>query len=262
MNIIKTIVWLQPGPRTCIMAWVHGNEIGAQKLLYYLSEHTTIEYGEVIFVVASPQSIELNVRYVDHNLNRLFGQARVEWYESTIITDLEPLLDSCDYLLDLHNTIRSQTQPFLITEHMDYASCFDVGYVVSGLDAMHPWASDGYMDHIGWVWLCLECGHIHDDSLCFVDSVMQFLATIWHNHIDQSIMYQPQKLHAQWVYHSLTDSFILAREFADFDLVKDWEVIGYDGGQIVTADGDCYLLFAKSSTMVGWECFVTAVEVS
>jgi succinylglutamate desuccinylase len=71
MNIIKSIVWLQPGPRTCIMAWVHGNEIGAQQLLYYLSEHITVECGEVIFVIASPQSIELNVRYIDHNLNRL-----------------------------------------------------------------------------------------------------------------------------------------------------------------------------------------------
>jgi len=262
MKIINTIVWLQPWPRTCIMAWVHGNEVWAQKLLYYLSEHLEISYGEVVFVIASPWAVAANTRYIDYNLNRLFGQTRVAGYESTIIEDLEWLISSYDYVLDLHNTIRSRTQPFLITEHVDYAQYFDVEYVVCGLDALHPWASDGYVDSMWWVWLCLECGHIDDDSLCFADSVVQFLASTWHNMQASRSSYQVKKLVAEWVYHSLTDSFVPVKDFADFEFVAKGEIIGSDGWEPVLASDDCYLLFTKSSAVIGWECFVATVLVA
>ena len=54
---------------------------------------------------------------------------------------------------------------------------FPVDTVVSGLDTLHPGGSDGYMNSIGKVGLCIESGSIYDPRGIEIarDSVLNFL---------------------------------------------------------------------------------------
>lgn len=99
-------------------------------------------------------------------------------YEDIRAQELLPFLRESDVLLDIHNTLNTENSiPFLISEHANMDQYFPVDTVVSGLDVLHPGGSDGYMNSIGKVGLCIESGSIYDPRGTEIarDSVLNFL---------------------------------------------------------------------------------------
>ena len=99
-------------------------------------------------------------------------------YEDIRAQELLPFLRESDVLLDIHNTLNTENSvPFLISEHTNMDQYFPVDIVVSGLDTLHPGGSDGYMNTIGKIGLCIESGSIYDPRGTEIarDSVINFL---------------------------------------------------------------------------------------
>lgn len=248
-------------PSVIVMAWVHGNESsGIIALQRFVDEWMFLLQWKLTIIFANLDAIEKNTRFVDVNMNRFFG--KVLWYtkEEQRIKEILPYLKEADILLDLHNTIQLSASPFLITEHKEYASVFDCEYIISGLDNLHPWWSDGYMNSLWKIGLCLECWSIVDDKDQTLDyayrMVINFLRYL--NMIEwSSISYLPSQLiMTDTIYISKYGEFILTKEFGEFEFCKKWQIIWTDWNIPVFAPYDWYILFARNRIQSWIECFV------
>lgn len=261
MNWIHQYVSWISWPSVVLMAGVHGNEhSGIVALQRLIDEKFTLLKWKLTIVFANLAAIEQNIRFVDVNMNRCFGKQLWTTKEEERIQDILSYFHEADILLDLHNTIQLSSSPFLITEHKEYVSVFDCEYVVSGLDKLHPWWSDGYMNSLWKIGLCLECGSISDDKDQTSDyayrMVVNFLRYL--NMIEwPSISYLPaQLIMTDTIYISKYEEFTLTKEFGEFEFCRKDQIIGYDWLNVVAAPYDGYIVFARSTKNKWTECFV------
>jgi len=263
---IITFRWSRPWPTTTIMVWVHGNELSwPLALTQRLATNPTIDTGTVFCVFANPKALKANIRQTDCNMNRCFTDTQTfTWYEAERANDIIPYLRQSDFLLDIHNTINNSTPAFLISEHIERNKYFPVQTILCWLDALHPWWSDGYMNSLGKVWLCLECGSIVDDiqqtTQIAYDAIENFLRAT--NNLDQPVKTYPNKqkiIRCREIYKNTHWPFRLVCAFDEFERVKVGTVIGYDGEQEVITQDNCCLVFARDCAKIGEECFVWGV---
>ena len=139
--------------------------------------------------------------------------------------ELLPYLEKSDYLLDVHNTLREVNSiPFLINEYPKLDDYFDVKYAVSGFDNLHPGGSDGYMNSIGKVGLCLEAGSIYDNQDVVIqnakEGVLNFLR-FTGNIAGAPILYRDKtRIHFDTIYKNLSSSFRFVKPLGDFEVVR------------------------------------------
>ncbi|UFN49416.1 succinylglutamate desuccinylase/aspartoacylase family protein [Roseomonas sp. OT10] len=106
-----------PGPHVALLSLVHGNEIaGALLLSRWLAEGLRPRRGRLTLAFANldafdrfdPSDPTLS-RYVDEDLNRLWGRAALDGPRDSAelrrARALRPLLDTVDVLLDLHSML-------------------------------------------------------------------------------------------------------------------------------------------------------------
>ena len=257
--IVHKNSWMQ-WPQVVVMWWVHGNEKTGIAVVEECIQSLEPEKWSLVLCIANPLAIERNVRAIDMNLNRAFVEQVFEWNEWDIATILKPYIQNCDYLLDLHNTITPWSQPFLISEYSKYCQYFDVKYVLSWLDTLHPWWTDGYANALWKKWLCLECGSIYaDESKAFelwYSSVRNFLRVVW------MLPWQPVQhvvkhtVHAEMIYTTKTNRFLLERAFEDFENLIEWTLIWYDWEVPIVAPYDGVILFPYNQVSAWSEGFV------
>lgn len=245
-----------------IMTGVHGNELSWIIAVKRIIDHWIIPISwSVVFVFANLLAIEKKLRYVDQNMNRLFWLFWQNGYEYLRVKEIIPYLDDADILLDIHNTIDCSAKPFLICEHPEYYDMFHCDYVLTWLDTLHPWGSDSYMNSKGKIWICLECWSIIDDieitSQYAYEAIMNFL--VWNWIIQwEKITYNSKKIviYCDNIYMSQYGDFILNRLFHEFEIVKKWQLIGFDWWNQVFASDTGYLVFARNVSWKWEECFV------
>jgi hypothetical protein len=150
----------------------------------------------------------------------------------------------------------------LISEHAEYNQLFDVPIVLSWLDDLHPWGSDGYMNKIGKVWLCLECGYKSDTrgTQFAVDSILNLLTYTGNISWTPTIYTDAKSIHAESIYMADTAQFSFDHIYGDFDEVQKWEQIGILEGIPVIADKDCVIIFPNNSKNNLSEQFVIGVK--
>jgi len=162
-SIITTKKGKLAGPTVAIFAGVHGNEkVGVMALENALAE-LEIERGTVHFVIANPEALQKNVRFVEVNLNRRFLEDNAGTaLEDGLARDLMKLLDTCDGLLDLHACNEPEIEPFVICEEfsLDFARAFDVKTISMGWKDFEAGSTDAYIDRQGKIGIGLECGSV------------------------------------------------------------------------------------------------------
>lgn len=115
----------KPGPHAVITALVHGNELsGAWALITLLEQGIRPKRGRLSLAFVNVQAFNSfdpkqpkTSRYLDQDLNRLWDQSRLDSMERSRELDrareLKPLIESADWLLDLHS-MQHNAEPLLL----------------------------------------------------------------------------------------------------------------------------------------------------
>jgi len=255
----------EEGPKSIILAGVHGNERCGVDALQTLLPTLKIDRGIVWFVYGNPRAIEKNIRYTEANLNRMFkpdnelSDADKKSYEYQRAQFLKQYLDKSDILLDLHASFTLGAKPFVLCEPnaIEIAKYLPFDLMVTGFDSVEPGGTDYYMNKVGKVGICAECGYLgnQESTERAKNSILSFLKTRGHiegkitaNKLSYIRMYQ--------LYVTKADKFTLAKPFKDFDKISKNQVIGIDGRNKVVAQRDGVILFARNVKRIGDEAFL------
>ncbi len=254
------------GPTVVILGGVHGNETCGVEALPVLSK-VSLQKGKLILLYGNPLAIEQNVRFVEYNLNRLFcvdddvPDGAKQSYEYQRSRQLLPYLDQADYCLDLHASFTPDSEPFIICESnaQDFIKYLPQNRVCYGFTRLEPGGSDGYMNNVGKIGVCVECGYLQDhaSALAAVHSGRSFLQSLGMIAGDALRVNSAQQyLEAYELYYTKTDCFRLTRSYQDFEVLKVDEIIGFDGHEAVISSVEQMILFARDRSTVGAEAFL------
>lgn len=269
-NEISPNIWClqgdMPGKIITIMAWVHGNELSWVTLLQDLKNNLQVMRWKVYIIsCANPRAIEQNIRQTEKNMNRSFHNIpQGSAYEDIRAQELLPFLRESDVLLDIHNTLNTENSiPFLISEHANMDQYFPVNTVVSGLDALHPGGSDGYMNSIGKVGLCIESGSIYDPRGTEIarDSVLNFLRATGAIEWKPAINTNQTKYHLDTIIKAKSTNLQFVKKWLDFEQVSQCDVVAYDDGVPIFAPYDGVIVFTYEPKQVGDEVCVFGKKI-
>ena len=269
-EIIK-ITGKKEGPTSVIMAGVHGNERCGIEALDRILPFLRIESGRVLFGYGNPRAIEMNQRFVEENLNRMFlddGKIPLnakKSYEYQRSRFLKKYLDQADALLDIHASRTPQSQPFIICESNaeQVARYLPVDLIVSGFDKIQPGGTDYYMNSRGKIGICVESGYINNEnSLTIAEkSIEIFLKARGHINNDLKPR-QKSYIRVYSLYKTQSDDFQLVKQFADFEAIKRDQLIARDGAKEIRAKKNSVILFARNQNRAGAEGFLLGQKKS
>jgi succinylglutamate desuccinylase len=257
------------GPTVVIMGAVHGDEkIGAMvvdKLQKELSQENI--HGEIYLIVGNPKAYQKNVRYIDCDLNRLYGEKYAEIqnmdqnklnYEERRILEIAPILKKADYLVDIHSTVIPSVA-FSYTEyneeHLNLACLFGTEYIVSAhLDFRIEdlvSASDNFVDNYGGIGITYESGWYRDLTSAnqILNNVKRFLRTLGVSFFDVDPLLAQDTKHIIIYSHILskTDNFSFIENFSNLCPVTGGDLIAYDGDEKIYAPRDSFIIFPKKT---------------
>lgn len=253
---MKTLIGRTSGQTITIMGGVHGDEPSGIRIVQYLMEkYERIEQGKLHFILANTLAITRKQRCVFTNMNRAFiDNLQAQTWEEKRAQELLPLLRSTDVLIDIHNTIRTNTQPFVICEKPDeeLCACFWIDKVVSGLVDIHVGSSDAYVHSHGWLAISLEVG----------SAGAPYLETQIAKTIDALLNQQPltrvklRHYRAKELIRAEALPWCFEQKWGDFDSLPQWAILGYENGEPRYIPYDCVLLFPKLPQQIGDEVVV------
>ena len=107
-----------PSLHVVFSAIIHGDEVGSIPGMLRAMDHLKsgqLRYGgKATFVLGNPEAARKNRRFLETDLNRLFIEHNNQTHEGLRSEQLKPIFDSCDLLVDFHQTILPTKQPFYI----------------------------------------------------------------------------------------------------------------------------------------------------
>ncbi|MCB9025117.1 MAG: succinylglutamate desuccinylase/aspartoacylase family protein [Bdellovibrionaceae bacterium] len=105
-------------PHIYFSACVHGNEIGSlpaiMNFIEKLIDNKNHYPGTLTFSLGNVEAMKANVRFLQVDMNRHFGDKQSKEPESLRANDLCQLIDDCDIFIDLHQTIEPTSEPFYV----------------------------------------------------------------------------------------------------------------------------------------------------
>lgn len=105
------------GGDVLIVGGIHGDEpCGYRGIVDFYRAYRTELKRPVTFLIANPLACQRKVRYIDADLNRVFGRdadTPIEHHEEHIADYLRPIVSSFDLVVTLHST-QSTDEPFVI----------------------------------------------------------------------------------------------------------------------------------------------------
>lgn len=270
------------GPHLAVFGAVHGDEpCGAQAILDFVpkiqSGALPLLAGSVTFVpVCNPLAHKRGTRYVDRNLNRdLRPREKTEAYEDSLANILCPILESCDFLLDLHS-YNAQGPAFIWAGEESeaekkfrralgptielfgweeaYAKLAGERKEVSGIGTTE------YARRFGAVANTLECG-FHQDPKAVPVALQAIRGALAH----VGLCPREESLPATYSLErriKMTEIFFrrdqgrFARSWAHLDSVGAGEPIAFaENGAPVTASEDGFVIFPNPDCRIGDEWF-------
>ncbi len=255
-----------PGPTNMVIVGTHGDEVCGVRVLEKLLPTLTIESGMVYFAYGNPKAIEKNVRFVEKNLNRMYKPENELTYEEKNSYEyeraiyLQKYLNLSDCVLDIHASTNPESKPFIICEKNaeKIYNALPVDTVVFGFDENEPGGTDYYMNQIGKIGVCVECGYLGDEASTEVAkiSILQYLRILGHISKIEAPIQTKECFQIHKLYLTKTDHFSLSKKFSDFQIVKEGEEIGTDGEEKVICDRESIILFPHEANKVGTEVFL------
>ncbi|MBN1779373.1 MAG: succinylglutamate desuccinylase/aspartoacylase family protein [Candidatus Buchananbacteria bacterium] len=256
----------QAGPTSVILVGVHGDEKCGLLAIKKILPRLKIEEGLVLIGVGNPLAAQRNKRYIQADLNRMFKPAKSilasdkKSYEYKRAQVLKRYLKQADFLLDLHSSASRKSKPFIICQAnaRKIIQYLPVGLVVSGFDQKEPGGTDYYMNKIGKVGICVECGYTKDkkSTLLAEKSILNFLKAA--GNIENNLTAGNKKIYFKifQLYRNKTDNFVLKKQFADFEKINAGQIIGVDGSRQIKAKKSGLILFAHNRSQAGREAFL------
>lgn len=254
-----------PGPVSIVLAGVHGNERCGVDAVSEILKDLQIVKGKVVFCYGNPKAITESKRFIEQNLNRMFNDEAILTdtekgsYEFARAQFLKPYMLSAGALLDVHASLTPDSQPFVICEPnaSGIVEQLPVARVVTGFDAVEPGGTDYFMNINGKIGVCIECGYTNDvQSVARAkEGILSFLRA--RGHLERvHINREQEHIHMYDLYRTKTNTFMLTKEFGDFEHLSSGQVIGYDGNEKIAAQKDCVILFARNRERAGDEAFL------
>ena len=277
-----TIAAERPGPHTLIMALMHGNELcGAHAIAFLHSHNVQPVRGRITLAFANVAAYDTfdcrqpgDARFLDEDMNRVWHAGTLNGQrtsrELSRARELHPLVESADYLLDLHameNTGPPLVLAGLTERALDLAIRMGVHeYIVrdgghangTRLRDYGPFsAHDG--DHTA---LLVECGQReHPDSAkVAIDVSVDFLACLDLISEDtRSRLSARNKSPVQRIVdvtHAVTaasDNFVFLNDVDGFQMISQaGTIIACDGDQPVQTPYDnCVLVMPSREAVAG-----------
>lgn len=266
MNEMKYIKSLAAGPTVVVLGAMHGNErvgVAVQDLLAAEIDPKKLR-GELFLIVGNPLAYEKNVRFVDTDLNRLFGNHFAELEkvqtpnnEQSRALKIAPYLAKANYLLDIHSTIKPSV-PFIFihnTEnHKKLADLFETEFIVS-VDSNFKSAdisssADNYVDASGAVGLTYESGW-HKDELSpesVLNKTKLFLQTVGAYDFGISLNQSSTIAKHLIIYNDVIpkhDDFAFTQDYKNFDFVSKGVALANENKKPIIAERDSYIIFPK-----------------
>jgi succinylglutamate desuccinylase len=250
----------EAGPRVVMFCGTHGDEISGihalEKLFFDLyTGARTLLRGTLTLVRVNQIAIDAERRYVKHNVNRLF---REEYgpeidrncYEFTRVQQLKPLLQRCDYFLDLHSAPIAQ-EPFLVAERDAAAFYAKLGlpHIIVGWGRFSagPIGGDAenYAASHGAIAATLESGshfekRSNDVAYRTALALLSRLGMV--DGIEESTHAETNLIEMYAVVTKESDDFRYAGEASNFRHFARGDVFAYQGGQPLAVSEDSYLL--------------------
>lgn len=254
----------EKGTASIVLVGVHGDEKCGVEALENILPTLEVERGTVSFGYGNPRAIEVNKRYTDVNLNRMFNDENLTLkergcYEYQRAQFLKKYLNKADVLLDIHASSIPSSRSFVICEANaeEIVKYFPIDLVVSGFDKVEPGGTDYYMNSIGKVGICLECGYIKDPHSVKVAEKNIFAFLKARGHITNNITPTKQLYITMFKkYFAKTDTFTLTKPFENFEVIKANQRIGIDGQEKIRAPKRSQILFAHNGIKIGDEIFL------
>ncbi|MFA6279320.1 MAG: succinylglutamate desuccinylase/aspartoacylase family protein [Bdellovibrionales bacterium] len=280
MHEIHSFSSLEKGPNLLVFGAIHGNEVcgpaAIRKIIPRMQKgQITLNRGSVTFVpVCNPLAYKKGKRYIEKNLNRVIApQTAPQLYEEKLAGQLVPLIDACDWILDLHSY--EADGPAFVFQDVDnkktetFARCLGSYPIVTGWLDMYaaPDASVtnggdtvSYAHLQGKTGVVIECGQHNDPQAILVAekailSAMRYLG----------LTAQPKKI-KEWPMSQLVvkgykvfskrQKGRLVKKWKHLDPVKKGEVIAvYHDGTQETADHDAFIMLPNNKVSLGEEWF-------
>lgn len=259
-----TLTSKNPGPTILILGGVHGNERCGVNALEEIKTWD-IQKGKIMLEIGNPEAVKRDIRCTEQNLNRMFlpqqmlSEEAKKSYEYERAQYLKNLMGQADILIDMHASNTPESIPFIIAEESAKNIISDIPMLIScsGFDTFQPGGTDYYMNTLGKIGICIECGYTKDmrsieTALRCVESILigqgMLLGTVQRS--------AQQQFKVFFQYYTRTESFRLKNDFADFEFLTADTLIAFDGDDPVYAPQDCSILFARSRDRVGEEGFL------
>ena len=262
----------EKGPCVSIIGSLHGDEKIGSLVLKELEHtlNTTCIFGEIYLILGNPQAYKNDTRFVDEDLNRLFGHhfsnlekipEKQRSIEQQRALELSPILKQSDFLLDIHSTTKPSV-PFVYCEdtkqHMKLANLLETEYIVSAASDFRPnsltSSTDNFVDRHGGIGLTYETGWHRD--LFRVDTVVEktklFLQAFGSCQFDMSYTETVSPKHLI-VYEAIiptTESFMFHGDYSNFHFFHEGGLIAREDKTDIIAQQDSFLIFPKKKIIV------------
>ena len=262
---ITELIGKDDGPTSIILAGVHGNERCGVDAFEKILSGLQINNGRVFFIYGNPRALALNKRQDEANLNRMFKYdenlsiTEKNSYEYTRAQFLKKYLDQSGALLDIHASYTKNSVPFIICEPNaeEIVKYLPSNLIVSGFDDVEPGGTDYYMNRIGKIGICIECGYLGDDKSKEIaeKSIFAFLKA--RGHLVNDVL-PNEKLYIKIydLYKTKTNEFTLSKPFEDFESLSGGQIIGKDGDSEIRVKKDSVILFARNLEIPDAEAFL------
>lgn len=228
-----------------------------------------IENGRVFLGYGNPRAIKGSQRFTEANLNRMFKKDDLlldnekKSYEYRRAQFLKRYLNKAEALLDIHASHTPTSKPFIICERNaeKITKYLPIDLIVSGFEKVQPGATDGYMDSIGKIGICVECGYLGNPKSTKIAEEIFFAFLKAREHVtNNQTLTKKVYIQINSLYITKTDNFTLSKSFDDFERISKGQVIGIDEEERVVVKRDSIITFARNRKQIGEEAFLLGKE--
>ena len=277
MEQVDRILWshtTDSGPVVVIFSGIHGNELAglhaSKRLARSLSANNDRLKGSVYMVCGNQQAIKKGVRYVDRDLNRIWGDfanedpaakddKSSEWAEARELVELlDEVVNEHKYItkdlsfIDLHTTSAKSCAFILFNDTLqnrDRAADFPVPQIL-GIEETIQGTLMSYINDLGCPAIGFEAGKHEDKSS--IDRTEAFLWLYLHHsgitslsskeiHHYESVIGGDNELEGEYyeiIYHQYVEDakkFKMKDGYYNFDVVRKGDLLAYYDGEPVYA---------------------------
>lgn len=281
MNYVESFTFesKHEGPSILCLGAIHGNEpCGAEAIFKLINElrhkSLTIEKGKITFIpICNPEAYKSKKRYIDINLNRLFGfeNAPVS-YEKNLAHEISQYIPQYDYILDLHSN-HAQGDAFIFLDtynqkEINFAYSLGIKTIVTGWPEMYQnkdYTTSGYAHAYGKVSLTVECGQHGDPRSPIVGyktlrNALNYLGII-KNGVNKECQ-NHQIIKAEKIFYKEKEG-LLSKDWGHMNYIKKGEIIAeYSDSDIVQTPQDIYILLPFKDAQIGDEWFYFGVTTN